>query len=86
MGGILTLQTPDQVEPRGVSGLKVKQPLPDKFPCPRGEIDRFLQKIGHVSIRAREDHMGMFHKDFEIQRRGFSPIEKSHVPLKGRVE
>jgi len=36
VGGKLTLQTPDQVKPRGLSGLKVKQPLADKFPCPRG--------------------------------------------------
>jgi hypothetical protein len=52
VGGILTLRTPDQEKPRGVSGLKVIQPLPDKFQCPRGEMDRFLQKIGHMSIRA----------------------------------
>ena len=52
MGGILTLETPDQVEPRGLSGLMMKGFLADRVPCPRGDMDRFLQKIGHMSIRA----------------------------------
>jgi hypothetical protein len=81
----LTLQTPDQEEPRWLSGLKVKQPLADKFPCPRGEMDRWsLLKIHNWGIRASEDHVGLYHRDFGIQRQGYFSMGKSHVPLKGR--
>ena len=87
MGGILTLRTPDQEEPRGLSGLMMKRFLADRVPCPRGEMDRWsLLKIRNWGIRASEDHIGLYHGDFGIQSRGYFPIEKSHVPLKGRVE
>ena len=85
MGGILTLQPPDQVEPLGLSGLKVKQPLADKFSCPRGEMDRWnLLKTRNWGIRASEDHVGLYHRDIGIQSRGYFPMGKSHVPLKRR--
>ena len=87
MGGILTLQIPDQVEPRGLSGVKVKQPLADKFPSPPGEMDRWsLLRIHNWGIRATSDHVGLYHRDFGIQSRGYFPMGKSHVPLIERVE
>jgi hypothetical protein len=85
VGGILTLQTPGQVEPRGLLGLKVKQPLADKYPCPREEMDRWsLPKIRNWDIRASEDHVGLYPRDFGTQGRGYFPMGKSHAPLKGR--
>ena len=83
--GILTLQTLDQVEPRGLSGLKVKQPLADKFPCPRGEMDQWIRlKIRNWGIRGSEDLVGLYQWDLGIQNRGYFLMGKSHAPLKGR--
>ncbi len=43
MDGILIAHTPDQVGPRGLSGLKVKLSLGDEFLRIRGEMDRRIR-------------------------------------------
>jgi len=83
--GILTVHTPDQAGYRGLSGLKVKIPLADKFPCPRGEMDRRgLPKIRNWGIRASKDQVCPCQRDLGSQDRGYFPTGKSHTPLKGR--
>jgi hypothetical protein len=83
--GILTLQTPDQLEHGVLSRLKVNQHLADKFPCTHREMDRWsLPKIYNWGIRASENHDALYHRDFGIQGRGYFPMGKSHAPLKGK--
>ena len=86
MGGILTLQTPDQEEPRGLSGLTMKQLLADRVLCPHGEMDQFLQKMANMRIRESEDRIVLNYRGFDVRTRDCVPIEKCHAPLQGRVE
>ncbi len=80
MGGILTLQTPGQAKPQGLSDLEVRQPLAGEFPCPREEMDRWnLPKIHNWDIRASEDHVGLYQRDFGIYGQGYLPVGKSHA-------
>ncbi len=86
MGGILTLRTPDQAEPRQVTVLKVKQPFGDKCPCRHEEMDRWenLPKIHNWDIRASGSHVGSYLRDFGIRGQGNFLIGKGHVPLEGK--
>jgi hypothetical protein len=82
---ILIAHTPDQVGPRGLSGLKVKPFLDDKFLCIRGEMDRRTRpEIRNWDIRPSEGHFGLHHREFGIQGRGYFPMSKDHTPLKGK--
>ncbi len=84
VGGILTVHTPDRAEPQGLRGLKVKQSLPDKFLCTRGEMDRrSLPKIGNWDIRVSEDQACLYRRDFGTQGRGYFPTGRGHAPPKG---
>ena len=86
MGGILTLQIPDQKAPRGLSGVKMKQLLVDRVLYPDGEMDQGLQKMGNLRIRVCEDRIVLYYRGFDVRTRDCVPIEKCHAPLQGKVE
>lgn len=86
MGGISTLQIPDQKAPRGLSGVTMKQLLVDRVLFPDGEMDQCLQKMGNMRIRVCENRIVPYHGGFDVRTRDCGPIEKGQAPLQRRIE